>query len=244
MNYSVIVPSPLQDELISIRDRNTLDSFRIGDIVNQVIVHCAENRYVVERMEIYSAVGMFVGKSSRTIREYNYLSMFFPYNIRERYPTLSIDHFRTAARMGERWQEALDWAVISEGTSRPATVDAMEGHFAIKPVGVPSPETGIPSPAPVTPTPPPEPDSDQLELPFVPPIISIVPPIPQEEHTHQQVIFYCNEAISRLNNLRNALDLVPELNPLERMTLTEAVNVINNIIKKHVNTSPDIHIAY
>lgn len=134
--YSEIVPSDIQDELITLRDNLTRSSFRIGDIALQII---AGTQYGVEA--VYSAVGSFVGKSSRTIREYASVSAFYPDEVRQMYDLLSFDHFRVAMRFGSNWLEALEWSVSQvEEVNRPATVDAMVAEFATPKVTTPETE--------------------------------------------------------------------------------------------------------
>lgn len=124
--YAEIVPTDLQDELLALRDEISKSSFRIGDIALQII---QEQRSGVEM--VYKAVGSFVGKSARTIREYTSVSAFYPRFIRDQYDVLAYDHFRVAMRMGDQWLEALDWAVNqTDEMNRPATVDAMLAKFA------------------------------------------------------------------------------------------------------------------
>lgn len=244
MNYSSIVPVELQEELIAIRDRYTLDSFRIGDIVNQVLVFCAENKLVVERHEIYAAVGSFVGKAARTVREYNYLAMFFPYHIREKYGALSFDHFRAASRLGENWQEALDWALESGGNgTRPATVDATEFNFSPKPTGLPDQPTQFKTPE----RPPSLPDrpSETISLKpdYVLPGKTAESVFMQEENPRaraSEINSYVAEFQNRVNRLRDILDLIPDLSGMERVSVAEAIRVIENVIKKHVETTKTI----
>ena len=124
--YSDIVPMELQEELIMIRDTVTRQSWRVGDIVLLLIKLNPE----ALNDEIQKAVGSYVGKSSRTVREYAMISGFYCPEHRERYEVLSFAHFRTAMQLGDRWQEALEWAVAQvDCMNRPATVDAMELRF-------------------------------------------------------------------------------------------------------------------
>jgi len=126
VTYDAIIPSDFIEELIVIRDSITQASFRTGDIVNQI----KQARPDLEPNLVYSAVGSFVGKRSRTVREYAMVSAFYPMNIRREYETLSFDHFRTAMRYGDNWQDALEWAVNqTDVINRPATVDSMTEKF-------------------------------------------------------------------------------------------------------------------
>lgn len=129
--YADIVPDALQTVLLGLRDRRTHDAWLIADITRQVIEFNEANGREIETMLIYSAVGMFAGKASRTIREYYSVGQFFEVEIREQFAVLSFDHFRIAARLGsEKAIQALQWAVEQgDELNRPATVDAMEAKF-------------------------------------------------------------------------------------------------------------------
>jgi len=121
--YNEIVSEEYQSELIYLRDQITLNSFRIGDIALEVI---RQNKtYGI--MECYAAIGMFVGKSSRTIREYTAVSAMYQPEIRVEFEVLAFDHFRAAMRLGSKWYEALTWATVG---NRPASVDAMLAKFS------------------------------------------------------------------------------------------------------------------
>lgn len=126
VTYADIIPTEMVEELIVIRDSITQASFRTGDIVNQI----KQARSDLEPDIVYSAVGSYVGKRARTVREYAMVSAFYPLHVRLEYEALSFDHFRTAMRYGENWQDALEWAVSqTDVINRPATVDAMEEKF-------------------------------------------------------------------------------------------------------------------
>jgi len=123
-----IIPNEIQDELISLRDGISDSIWRIGDITNSLLetYHSTE----LSRQFIYSAVGLFVGKQSRTIREYAMVAKRFDESWRLEYDMLSFDHFRVCMRLGDRCEEALAWAIGEGATTRPATVDAILANFA------------------------------------------------------------------------------------------------------------------
>lgn len=124
--YSDIVPEDLQNELIALRDNDKATRFRLGDITRQIL----NEKPMIPAGQIYRAVGMFAGFSARTIREYAAVSALIDYGTRIEYDILSFDHFRTALRLGDQWQEALCWAVETvDEINRPATVDAMLQKF-------------------------------------------------------------------------------------------------------------------
>ena len=131
-SYGNIVPTDLQDELMTIRDGLTHAAFRIGDILLQVI----QERPDAKLSEIHNAVAMFAGKRARTIREYAAIAAFYPKSTRVIYDVLSFDHFRHAMQYGKKWEEALNWCVEQiEVLNRPATVDAMIAHFETEVTG-------------------------------------------------------------------------------------------------------------
>jgi len=140
ISYSDLVPMLLQDELISLRDEMTRDSWRVADITEMTIDFNLSNHREFEYEDIYRAVGMFVGKASRTIREYHHIGRFFPLEIREQFSMLAFDHFRHAVCLGERSIRALQWAhEQTDILGRPASVDAMVAKFAIPQPGMPEP---------------------------------------------------------------------------------------------------------
>jgi len=127
--YNDLIPEDLQQRLIVLRDATTLVSWEIGDIALEAI----RLNKAVAVMKIYAAVGMFVGKQARTIREYAAVSAMYSPEEREEFAVLAYDHFRVAMRFGSRWREALTWAVDHTEFGRPATVDAMLANFATSP---------------------------------------------------------------------------------------------------------------
>lgn len=141
--YGDLIPVNLQDELIAIRDSNTRQSWRIADIVDEVISFCRTNNREAEMQEVYAAVGLFAGRASRTVREYHAIGRFFPPEIREQFECLAFDHFRHAAQLGDRAIEALQWAMEqTDELNRPATVDAMSARYMPPEPGAPEPPPG------------------------------------------------------------------------------------------------------
>ena len=132
MNYENLIPSELINELITIRDSVTKDNFRIGDIVGIVIKVCDARGLQVLREDIYKAVGCYVGKAARSVREYYMVAQIYPESLRKQFEILSFDHFRNAAQLGgENDIKALRWAVKqTDQLGRPATVEAMLAKFA------------------------------------------------------------------------------------------------------------------
>ena len=133
IRYADIVPDAIQVELISLRDSMTRCGWRVGDLTNAIVDHCDVNKIMVSKMDVYQAVGVFAGKAGRTVRDYAMLSAFYSPATRLEYDILSIDHFRTALRLGEAWQTGLEWCADQVATlGRPAGVDAMEARFMQK----------------------------------------------------------------------------------------------------------------
>ena len=131
LSYANIVPDGVQDMLLAIRDRERVDRFAVGDLTQAVTIDCDYRCLEVTKEDVYKAVASFVGKQSRTVREYHMVAMKFNVSVRDTYPLLAFNHFRVALRFGDACYEALSWAedqVLQLG--RPATVDAMEAKFA------------------------------------------------------------------------------------------------------------------
>lgn len=127
--YDELVPSDLQAELIQIASSQTDNSWRLGDIANEVIEINLLNGKTVNRQQVYSAVGSFSGKKSRTVREYAFIASKFNGELRQLYSMLSFDHFRLAAKMLDP-VITLQWAVDqTDQLNRPATVDACLEQF-------------------------------------------------------------------------------------------------------------------
>lgn len=124
--YNEIVSTEYQHELLQIRDNVTKDSWKIGDITLAIKAEHPEFAANI----IYSAVGSFVGKASRTVREYAAISAFYSPETRSEFDVLAYDHFRTAMQLGSMWKQALEYAVKAvDDLNRPATVDMMEYAF-------------------------------------------------------------------------------------------------------------------
>lgn len=141
--YNDLIPTDLQDELIIIRDQDSSNSWRVADIVSEVIQFNVQNEHEFVMQDIYAAVAMFAGRSSRTVREYHHIGKFFAPELREQFGVLAFDHFRHAARLGEQAIDALQWCIEQVDTlNRPATVDAMEAHFLL-------PDPPMPEPPPI-----------------------------------------------------------------------------------------------
>lgn len=125
--YSELIPDEIINELLGIAEAEKVSSFRLGDITNELI----EGHPDVEHQIIYLAVGTFVGKASRTVREYAAVAKFYKPATRREYEILSFDHFRLAMRYGDKWQEALEWVMSGFDTQiqRPENIDAMESTW-------------------------------------------------------------------------------------------------------------------
>ena len=131
-SMSQIIPEETQQELMAIGDDLSRSFWRVGDITNSLLA-VYENSDLGKSM-IYSAVGLFVGKAGRTIREYAMVARRFDDAWRMEYDMLTFDHFRIAMRMGDDCEKVLEWAVTEGADTRPATVDAILAKFAINEV--------------------------------------------------------------------------------------------------------------
>lgn len=131
LSYKDLIPDGIQDRLIHLQSIDRASSFEIGDITLSLVSGILGTTPGVKKSDIYSAVGSFCGKASRTVREYAYISGFYGPEERQKYEILSFDHLRIAARLGGAWDIALDWVVrqCDELGGRPASVDAMLARF-------------------------------------------------------------------------------------------------------------------
>lgn len=132
MGYADLLPMELQEELIQLSEAQTRIEFRVGDVVTAAQLWNHQNQRPTSVMEIYSAVGVFCGKASRTVRDYHAVASFYPPDVREEYTVLKFSHFREAMTLGANWEKALQWAVEQVDTlGRPASVDAMIAEFSV-----------------------------------------------------------------------------------------------------------------
>jgi hypothetical protein len=129
MNESTIIPEKLQYQLFALRDVDTNNSWRLGDLTAEIIQYNDVNNTGASLMEIYKAVGSVAGRASRTVREYHLVSTRFTPDVRQQYDVLAFGHFRIASRLPDPIK-ALEWAVDQfTVTGKPATIDAMELMF-------------------------------------------------------------------------------------------------------------------
>jgi hypothetical protein len=126
LNENEIIPQNYQNDLMVLRDVDTKIQFSVGDITLLIIEEHKANKKLYPVLSIYKAVASFVGRSSRTVREYAMIARFFTPEIREAYAILAFEHFKTAALMASRWREVLEWSIQN---GKPATVDSVLQHF-------------------------------------------------------------------------------------------------------------------
>jgi len=134
--YSLIIPDEFQSELMSLMQTDSKLSWRLGDITTLIIEYVQANELPAGVMDCYSAVGVFVGRASRTIRDAHSVACFYPPEVRYKpeFDPLAFAHFRAAMVMGPNWEEALNWAVAQvDELGRPASVDAMIAKFQVIP---------------------------------------------------------------------------------------------------------------
>jgi hypothetical protein len=126
--YANLIPEEFQVELINLGDSSMEQSFRIGDICST----CFYLNAGTPKAQIYSAIGAFCGKPSRTVREYCSIAEFYSPETRRTYSLLSFSHFRFAYKFrDDNWREILEYAVNeSEQYGRPATVDKLIETFS------------------------------------------------------------------------------------------------------------------
>lgn len=128
--YNNIVPDHLQAEFIQMSDDDLRSSFRTGDAVFEVYADNKARGLKISKGDVHRAIAAFRGKSARRIREFATVAKFYPPSVREEYGILSFEHFTIAMRIGDKWQESLEWAISqTEILGRPATVDAMLANY-------------------------------------------------------------------------------------------------------------------
>lgn len=120
-----LIPDETQAELITIRDRNLQDCFRIGDIANEMVERAAEIGFKVQAYRVRRAVGRFAGKTERTVRYYSETAAYYVANDRTHYDILPFSHFVFARSMGVRWREVLDYSMENPSV----TVSELQRHF-------------------------------------------------------------------------------------------------------------------
>jgi len=132
ISYNQIIPAPLQDELILIRDTTTASSFRTGDIRNQLIKKY-QGQYT--QKEIEGAVGYFAGKRARTVRYYGEVAVKISPGLRQQFHNLSFAHFAYVAPLNRAAKiTCLQWA-----SDHSASVDMLEAEYG-KQQGLPKPD--------------------------------------------------------------------------------------------------------
>lgn len=129
ITYDDLIEQDDQAILMTLRDSLTDAQFRVGDMCLKYLSR--KNLLGVSKAFIYSAIGNFYGKKSRTVREYAMVCDFFPPEERADYPLLAFDHFRMAMKV-PNWKEVLEYAMTSQVSGRPATVDDCISKFGIK----------------------------------------------------------------------------------------------------------------
>jgi hypothetical protein len=110
---SDIVPDEEQQELISLRDDERENFFRVGDIANLRVARSVALGLPVTAERVYAAVGRFRGRSSRTIRYYAECALFYRQEDREEYGILPFSFFVYAKTKGDQWKSVLDYAMLN-----------------------------------------------------------------------------------------------------------------------------------
>lgn len=144
-----------QAELVDIRERLTLDYFRAGDIANDAIVANAQREGVTQQM-VLDEVGVWLGKSGRTVRYYAETAAFFSPKTREEYDMLPFSHFDLARNYGDKWRVVLELCMQNPGMSRERLEYFASAYFDV-------PESGIDVRPPAYEETPPELALDEIE---------------------------------------------------------------------------------
>ncbi len=121
--YEDFIPEEYKNELLAIRDRTKNDSWRIGDITNEIIALIEASKLPISKETIYMEVSKYCGRTARTVRYYANIAKFYSPDKREEFDVLSFEHFRIAANRDD-WKEMLDDAVDGiEEAGRPRPVE-------------------------------------------------------------------------------------------------------------------------
>ena len=126
-----ILPDYIQDELMEMGQRSIADSWRIGDIANDLwrasLSLPKEKR--IPKMQIYNEISLYVKKPSRTIRHYSRIAKFYNMESRSEYEQLSFEHFRLACDRPD-WKDILEDAMDGlYETGKPKTVEALTRKY-------------------------------------------------------------------------------------------------------------------
>ena len=103
-----------QNELMWIRDKLVSSYFRAGDIANESILNNATREGATSQM-VYDEVGVWLGKSGRTVRYYAETAAFFSPRVRSDFDMLPFSHFDLARNYRDDW-----WIVLDIARSSPA----------------------------------------------------------------------------------------------------------------------------
>lgn len=122
-----------QNELIMWRSVFNGGQFRIGDVAANKIEQYARSGIVIPDAKIDYSVGVFCGKTARTVRYYRETAVFYSLEDRQKYEILPFSHFVFARSMGDRWREVLEYAMLTPNM----TEDVLKELF-IKDVAVAS----------------------------------------------------------------------------------------------------------
>lgn len=95
-----IVPSEIQEKLIYYRDQRTEGTWFIGAVADRLYMRAVSRNAPATQKEVFAAVGYYAGLSGRRVEDFYRLHQFYPQEIRDRYPDLSISHFQYAMTFG------------------------------------------------------------------------------------------------------------------------------------------------
>lgn len=138
-SFNGLLPDDIQARLIEIRQSITVDCFAVGDIVEEISKHAAEQGFKVTQGDIHNIVASFIGKSGRTIRYYHETARFFDVPTRAEFAILNFAHFVVARSFEDHWRDVLEYA--ADNPNVPAS--ALAAHFGIHVSDVPDvPDAG------------------------------------------------------------------------------------------------------
>lgn len=97
--YASLIPQDMQDQLAALAEAGDNAEWALGDLVNEFMQLYFEDAKAelpsITKVDVYTAVGHFCGRSAETVRAYAYCSAHVPPKVREEYPALSRNHHKS-----------------------------------------------------------------------------------------------------------------------------------------------------
>ena len=127
MRYSEIIPQSLQEELSQISTNETRNSWRIGEIANQIFINASLQGGALSFQFVCSAVSYYCGRSVSSVMQLAKVEKQFPPEIREEFDGLPFSHFEIAGKTNNPI-EVLEYSV----ENYPISAAKISEHFGNK----------------------------------------------------------------------------------------------------------------